>query len=66
MKVFSIFFIALFCMAFIQTNAGGIDWGNVDPLCTVSCGAYWFCIARQGSGCVSPSKCDCSQFAGRK
>uniref|UniRef100_A0A914YV21 Uncharacterized protein n=1 Tax=Panagrolaimus superbus TaxID=310955 RepID=A0A914YV21_9BILA len=48
---------------FPLVNAG-IDWDKVDPLCTLSCGAYWVCVAKS-SDCKRPSNCVCEEFAGK-
>ena len=41
-----------------------IDWDKVDPRCTISCGAYWVCVAKS-SDCKRPANCICEEFAGK-
>uniref|UniRef100_A0AC35GQ23 Uncharacterized protein n=1 Tax=Panagrolaimus sp. PS1159 TaxID=55785 RepID=A0AC35GQ23_9BILA len=66
MKIFNIMFLAIFLINVMSpvTNAKFIDWDKVDPMCTISCGAYWVCVAKS-SDCKRPANCVCEKFAGK-
>uniref|UniRef100_A0A914XWE7 Uncharacterized protein n=1 Tax=Panagrolaimus superbus TaxID=310955 RepID=A0A914XWE7_9BILA len=65
MKTTSLMLAIFFIFTYLSINpnaaASGIDWGKVDPLCTISCGAYWFCMIK-GKGCKQPKNCICEEF----
>lgn len=62
-----ILIVIMISFAMISIAAGdnflGINWDNVDPLCTVSCGVYNYCMIQDRKDCERPAECKCSEFA---